>query len=44
MSISITLGALIGATMGGTEITPDLQARLDAAEARIAELAAASAR
>ena len=40
MSISITLGALIGATMGGTEITPDLQARLDAAEARIAELAA----
>jgi hypothetical protein len=40
MSISITLGALIGATMGGTEITPDLQARLDTAEARIAELAA----
>ncbi|MCH2137927.1 MAG: hypothetical protein MK074_02610 [Phycisphaerales bacterium] len=40
MSISITLGAIIGATMGGTEVTPDLQARLEAAEARIAELAA----
>jgi hypothetical protein len=40
MSISITLGAMIGASMGAAEITPDLQARLDAAEARIAELAA----
>jgi hypothetical protein len=40
MSISITIGALMGAAIGGTEVTPDLQTRLEAAEARIAELAA----
>lgn len=40
MTISITMGAIMSATMGGTEVTPDLQARLEAAEARIAELSA----
>jgi len=38
MSISITIGAIMSASMGSTEITPDLSARLEAAEARIAEL------
>lgn len=40
MTISITIGAIMGAAMGGTEVTPDLSARLEAAEARIAELSA----
>ncbi len=38
MSISITIGAIMSASMGSTEVTPDLSARLEAAEARIAEL------
>jgi hypothetical protein len=40
MSISITIGAIMSASMGGTGITPDLNVRLQAAEARIAELTA----